>query len=72
MFYPNPFLNTIKIENLLNAKTLEIQIFDLTGKEINHFEVEGLKTKEIDLSSLEAGVYLMSANGSKPEKIFKR
>jgi hypothetical protein len=72
LFYPNPFLNTIKIENLLNAKTLEIQIFDLTGKEINQFEVEGLKTKEIDLSSLEAGVYLMSANGSKPEKIFKR
>jgi hypothetical protein len=72
LFYPNPFLNTIKIENLLNAKTLEIQIFDLTGKEINQFEVEGLKTKEIDLSALEAGVYLISANGAKPEKIFKR
>ncbi len=72
LLYPNPFLNTIKIENLHNSKILEIQIFDLTGKEIIHFEVEGLKTKEIDLSSIEAGVYLISANGAKPEKIFKR
>lgn len=71
-FYPNPFQNSIKIENFLKEKDLKIKIYDLTGKEVKSCIINNQKTIDLDLSNLETGVYLIIANGSVPVKLLKQ
>lgn len=53
--YPNPAETTVSIKSA--SEVLLTEIFDLSGKKI--FEVKGLQT--IDVSSLNTGVYILSA-----------
>lgn len=61
--YPNPTKNHINIE-VGTTEGLSIYVYDLQGKQLFLFEnVKG--KKQIDLSSLNAGMYLLQARNSK-------
>jgi hypothetical protein len=60
---PNPVADMIHIISKSNTGSLDIQIFDLTGRVI--FKVENKWTKDvnIDLSQFEAGKYIIRVKG---------
>ncbi|MFN0729676.1 S8 family serine peptidase [Polaribacter gochangensis] len=68
--YPNPVTNrlTIKtsIQILENAK---IQIFNVIGKKV--FEKVGLKTKMVDVSELNSGIYILKITNGNQHKTIK-
>ena len=70
--YPNPANSTININfSLDKSSTVEIEIFDITGKVVktisNNNLASGANSIGVDVSTLEAGSYLYSinANGNK-------
>ena len=57
--YPNPTTNNISINCNIDQE-IDITIRDIKGKEVCFFSnINGNKTKTIDLSSLKQGVYLI-------------
>lgn len=70
-FYPNPFSNVIYIDNA--EKVTNVTISDVSGKTVKTLDQV---SKEINLSQLKTGVYIMSvryADGtSSVEKIVKK
>ena len=67
--YPNPFTQQIRIQN---AEAAEVQIVDALGKLVYSKKVEA--NAEIDLHTLEAGVYtlfIQSDTGNKSTKLIK-
>ena len=56
--YPNPAQNSLHI-TISNDQTAEIKIYDVLGK-----EVINTKTQEIDVSSLQNGIYFIQAKTS--------
>lgn len=63
--FPNPAANEITINfGLLKAGKAEIEIYDVTGKLVNSIKFDNLEagnhTSKVDLSHLNAGVYLYS------------
>jgi len=68
LIYPNPVQNELKIET--DEAIVNIEIFDLLGKQIIVS-----KHKNIDVSELQKGIYLLKINtdkGSVIEKIIKQ
>jgi hypothetical protein len=66
--YPNPVQDRMRIE--IEGELLALTITDLTGKTV----FENIE-KEIDLSMLESGIYILSAKTSKgisTQKIVKQ
>lgn len=63
MIYPNPFLNHLFFES--GSKFDEIQLFDLTGKEIMHINFDPVNDHELNGEGLSPGFYLVkiSING---------
>lgn len=61
-FFPNPVKNTLFIETSL--RKIRLEITDILGKKI--FSYAGAK-KEVDISSIPSGVYILNVN----EKIFR-
>lgn len=62
---PNPFTDKITIEyTLLETETVELSLFDVTGKEIRKYSSEkqnkGLKTNVLDASIFAKGLYFYS------------
>ncbi|TPN88810.1 lytic polysaccharide monooxygenase [Aquimarina algicola] len=58
--YPNPAINNIFLESQINFKNNRVIISDLNGRAIKSFTVkENTKKLNIDLSGLEAGLYLV-------------
>lgn len=55
--YPNPALNTIKIEGA--AQHAQISIFDHLGKKV----YVGLNEESIDISHLKSGIYVITVDG---------
>ncbi|MCB0836054.1 MAG: choice-of-anchor J domain-containing protein [Bacteroidetes bacterium] len=60
--YPNPFDQRINLEfsSQLGANQVELDVFDLSGRRILRMNaVSTLRRQEIDLGSLEGGVYIL-------------
>lgn len=74
--HPNPFSDTITISNP-NFKDLNtLEVYDLSGRLINKFNLKDMKNSlQIDLSNLESSIYLMvikSNQGSITKKLIKK
>jgi hypothetical protein len=71
--YPNPFSNTLNLDLGNNkVKKAIISIFTLDGKQIftsNHYNAEGVV--QLDLSSLNSGLYMLKLSADNLETIFK-
>ncbi len=77
--FPNPFDGVINLSyNSVNNSTLNISVFDVTGKKIYKTEInstEGLNTNSVDLNTLKDGMYylkLENANTIENYKILKK
>ena len=59
---PNPFKNktTIQYELPLNLKTAQLIIYDLNGRILSSYNVEGKGVIEFDATSMRAGAYIYS------------
>ena len=71
--YPNPFNKSIVLGFKSNDQ-LEIKLFDVLGREVYTDKVEPLgkeTTKELDVSDLPQGVYLLVLNSAQ-QKITKK
>lgn len=68
--YPNPFVDILKISDIKGVKS--VSVADASGRQVQTLE----PAKELDLSSLQAGVYVISLhheNGSvKSYKVIKK
>lgn len=67
--YPNPVKDKLIIENKQNSP-LYLEIYDLTGKLVKNEFLTGEKT-EVDLSSLEASVYLLKLTNQGEIRVLK-
>ena len=61
--YPNPAREFVNVAIDSPSQETEIKIYDLSGKVINSqiFNGRGLQTHRLDVSSMEDGIYLLSA-----------
>ncbi len=61
--FPNPFESTVNMElDIVASGNLDVQVTDLTGKEILRYQVEvaqGKHTETIDLVAMPAGTYIL-------------
>lgn len=64
--YPNPFMDVINIES--NLQKLELQLFDINGKEI---DVKFSKLNQIITKNLASGVYFLKFNFKEGKQTFK-
>jgi hypothetical protein len=65
--YPNPATNFLTLQmNLIRNSNVHIQVFDLNGKFVKDILNEnlqsGISEKNIDISSLDNGLYMMKIN----------
>ncbi|MGB0403893.1 MAG: T9SS type A sorting domain-containing protein [Salibacteraceae bacterium] len=57
-FFPNPAQSEISILGLTKSEAT-ISIYDISGKIVNSFSIEFSETHQMDVSSLEKGVYIL-------------
>ena len=73
--YPNPVTNTLKVDvELKEAGPLSLQLFNSMGQPSGTWQLSEEKTihqTELDLTSLQGGVYMLQAQSGK-EKAVKR
>lgn len=60
--YPNPILNTLKIENNSNNSVLLVEIIDIHGKIIKEIQME--RELSLELSNINAGVYTLKLSST--------
>ena len=75
IFFPNPFINKIKIDLEHNENAIiQLILYDVLGNRKKEFDIkEGTKNKEFDFSDLNTGIYLVKLiNSSNNEVIVKR
>lgn len=77
--YPNPATDQISIEVLLSrSKTINYQIFDLSGRLLNDdlsarsYQGEGKYTEKMDISDLKSGFYLLVLSDNEGSRMTKR
>ena len=68
-FSPNPVESTLNIQNVPNGR--KIQLLDSQGKFLKEFQSLG-KEMNLDLTKLSNGLYYLSIEGLKVEKIIKK
>ncbi|MGI6292756.1 MAG: T9SS type A sorting domain-containing protein [Bacteroidales bacterium] len=68
--YPNPANNYLNI-NTFNTNINRIQIFDITGKEINTINVSNETFSIIDINHLTSGIYFISITTEKGKTVKK-
>jgi hypothetical protein len=61
--YPNPTTGRLLIE-VKTAEQIDARLYGLTGQEVMQQQAAG-KTLKLDLSSLPAGMYILSVNGER-------
>ncbi len=73
--FPNPAQNEVNIDFILSSsKSVEIKMFDITGKLVlsNNFEGnEGLNKNVLDISQLNKGIYMIECNDGEQVKTSK-
>jgi streptogramin lyase len=68
--YPNPATDYLVIENSkVDLKT--IQLFDMTGREVQNFKASDSKDNKIILSNLTSGNYILKVNNTSKKIIVK-
>jgi len=60
--YPNPASNKF---NLTIDRFSNLEIYDLNGKRVKHFEGEFRQTNSFDISDLNSGMYMIRVKGNK-------
>ena len=63
--YPNPTNNVLSIEMPLNINVSQVSIFTMSGLEVSSQNLNGTHLESIDISGLDAGIYLVILNTSK-------
>jgi len=59
--YPNPSVDGNTMLNTSSSSTLNITVFDLTGKQVYNAQLDG-GNQALNISSLESGVYFVRVN----------
>ncbi len=67
---PNPATNIIEISLLTSFQTVELNIYDLTGKLLRTQDLNGTETNQVNISALTSGMYFASI-GNKTIKFVK-
>jgi hypothetical protein len=72
--YPNPASNVVQITSSNKLKT--VQVYDLDGKLVSQYDLNGESTKSINISNLTPGIYIVEVETisgiSSVSKIFKK
>ncbi|MDY0198233.1 MAG: DUF5018 domain-containing protein, partial [Tenuifilaceae bacterium] len=68
--YPNPFTNTLTIDNIENAS--RIVIVNLIGQQVMSINLNGVNRKEISTSELATGVYLVTIVNNQGQKAVRK
>lgn len=58
--YPNPTNKNLKIETRINEKIIDLEIYDVQGKYVLKANADEVKAKQIDVSQLTNGIYLLN------------
>ncbi|RYD55203.1 MAG: T9SS type A sorting domain-containing protein [Sphingobacteriales bacterium] len=66
--YPNPATNKLYLGTKVESRN-EVAIYDMSGRTIRKESIAG---KEIDLTQLQAGMYMISVNNQSPIKFEKK
>ena len=62
--YPNPASSSVYLETKETVKNIDVKFYTLLGKQVYKFRLDDtFERKEIDLRSLEKGVYLVKIKG---------
>lgn len=74
--FPNPAKDEVNISfSLAQAGNVEIALFDVTGKQVENVKLENLQTgshsTKIDVSSLNAGIYMYSIKANNAQAFSK-
>lgn len=59
--WPNPASGAVTVQTNGLEQLAAVQIIDLTGKRVSYYEQIGSTAKQIDISTLNAGIYLVRA-----------
>ena len=65
---PNPAKNNLRIQSN-NNPILKIEIFNVLGQQIISIDSDNLLSKNIDISSLNVGIYLVKINSSTTKRL---
>ncbi len=68
--YPNPFTNTLTIDNIENAN--RVVIVNLIGQQVMSINLNGVNRKEISTSELATGVYLVTIVNNQGQKAVRK
>ena len=68
IIYPNPVLNTLNVEGIVDITNTVYSIFDLQGKRVHN---EILINNSIDVSELAVGQYILRVTNNKEIKTQK-
>ncbi|WP_299895951.1 T9SS type A sorting domain-containing protein [uncultured Aquimarina sp.] len=68
-FYPNPANTSIYIKNFSSLDISSVDIYDMQGKKIISKKLE---SREIDVSSLTKGVYLLKIKNNSGDRVVKK
>jgi alpha-N-acetylglucosamine transferase len=65
---PNPAKNNLRIQSNNNPIS-KIEIFNVLGQQIISIDSDNLLSKNIDISSLNVGIYLVKINSSTTKRL---
>ena len=65
--FPNPTIEEVNIETSLTINQASIKIFDVSGKLINRYDFQELKSCKIDCKTLPAGTYFLVISDKKSD-----
>ncbi|QAA82492.1 T9SS type A sorting domain-containing protein [Aequorivita sp. H23M31] len=63
IIYPNPSQGELNIEARIYAGPANLAIYDMNGRKVFNMDVEITQTRNIDISSLKTGIYLLKIEG---------
>lgn len=63
IIYPNPSQGELNVKSRFDVGQAHISIFDMNGRKVFNIEADMYQTKNIDVSSLKAGIYLINIEG---------
>jgi hypothetical protein len=68
---PNPATNKVRIKGIEKARSIEI--LDILGHRVQFIDLNGRQTMvEVDVSSLQKGIYFVKVIGNKSKQITKK
>ncbi|MEZ4886968.1 MAG: S8/S53 family peptidase [Chitinophagales bacterium] len=70
--YPNPATNLLNIKYGLTAASAQIEIFDFSGKQVLYKETTDTSATSIDISNLDAAVYIVKVTIDGQESSFNK